>query len=288
MWFELTSPIIAEVQGRDARRYLNNRLTADIRQLEPGHALEAAALNPQGRVEGVFLVFCDSAESFLLAAPGGNRDEVLSALSRYKVADRVTIADLSSRYRYFHVAPSSGEELSPQAFSGRVARVRRLPLSGIDVLVPRENEDPFVPPAQWAEELTDARFALLRFKAGAPIFPTEVSSDGILSEYGMNALVSFTKGCYVGQEVIERSDAIGRLPRTLERIVFDGTHVLPHDAPVSAFDSSIGRIVSSVVDIENGWSGAFALLRTGKYDIGGAVTCSGLTGVVVEQSRVME
>ena len=66
--------------------------------------------------------------------------------------------------------------------------------------------------------LSEESYNLLRIKQGVPVYPDEINEDVILSECGVLDAVSFSKGCYVGQEVIERSDAIGRLPRALERI----------------------------------------------------------------------
>jgi folate-binding Fe-S cluster repair protein YgfZ len=102
----------------------------------------------------------------------------------------------------------------------------------------------------------------------------------------MREAVSFSKGCYVGQEVLERSDAIGKLPRALERVVFQGTDPLEQGSAVSdAQGASIGKIVSSMKSPSSGQIYAFALLRSGTYSAGDRVTCADAVGEVIPRQR---
>jgi folate-binding Fe-S cluster repair protein YgfZ len=105
----------------------------------------------------------------------------------------------------------------------------------------------------------------------------------------MRHAISFTKGCYVGQEVVERSDAIGRVPRKLERIVVspgkengESTEVKNHAG------QEVGRVVTSYSDQATGKTIHFVLLRNGKYSPGEEVVVKGDRGRVVSEGELIE
>jgi folate-binding Fe-S cluster repair protein YgfZ len=90
----------------------------------------------------------------------------------------------------------------------------------------------------------------------------------------------------VGQEVIERSDALGKLPRHLERIVFEGHDPLPDQASVVGKESKpIGKIVSTIADSANNKLCAFALLKNGAYAAHEQVQCEGRVGTILSSEE---
>jgi folate-binding protein YgfZ len=144
----------------------------------------------------------------------------------------------------------------------------------------------------WGTPLSRQRYDLMRWYQGYPEYPGEISLECILTEAGQRDALSFTKGCYVGQEVMERSDAIGKVPRTLVRVRFEG--VCAQDGSAAAQETSLkgksifnhagvalGKVVSAVADPERGITGAFAFLRTGGFGAGESVLCDGAAGEVV-------
>lgn len=292
LWYHLTNAVCLQVSGKDARRYLQNRLSNDLRALEPGASTLAAALNPQGRVEGLFAVFLDAEERFFLLCDGGARQAIFSAVGRYIVADRVSIEDSSSRVVWLHIVRPIDEAREVcEGLSGVRIFARehqRLGAAGCDVLAVGENAASVVAgvATRFGSQLSEREYELRRCMWGEPAFPSEVNDQAIITECGLREAVSFTKGCYVGQEVIERSDAIGKLPRTLARVVVSGGEgVSPGSAIESGSGEVIGRVVSAVPDPESGTTYAFALLRSGKYSAGEEVRCSGSIGTVVETAR---
>jgi folate-binding protein YgfZ len=130
-------------------------------------------------------------------------------------------------------------------------------------------------------------YDLKRFAAGFPEYPTEINDSLILTEGGLREAVSFQKGCYVGQEVIERSDALGKLPRHLERVVFEGHEALPAQASVLGKESKpIGKIVSTIVDTVNNKLCAFVLLKNGAYAAHEQVQCEGRVGTILSSEDI--
>jgi len=286
-WYLFLHPVVLKVGGKDARRYLHNRLSNDIRALQAGEACRAAALTAQGRVEGLFAVFADSEDTFYLVCDAGDREAVRAAVGRFIVADRVTIEDISDSCTVFHVGDEpefTKTKLDPHASSKLLVLPHaRVGTFGTDVLtLPNSQLSYETLVAHLGESLTPDRYAYLRIAHGEPTFPDEVHGEVILTEAGLYDAVSFTKGCYVGQEVIERSDAIGKLPRALERIrLVEPSEIAVDTEVLSASGERIGKVVSCAPGTEGASTFVFALLRTGKYGIGDSVSCAGLSGEIL-------
>ena len=277
-WYLHPSPIVLKVSGKDARRYLNNRLSNDLRAATPGTSLIAGALTPQGKVEGLFTVYVASDDSFYLVSDGGVRQTVFAIVGRYIVADRVSVVDVSS------------ESLAGIPEGARLFCMprKRISSEGTDFLITPVDTGALALEMKdtWGESIDKATYDLRRFSEGFVQFPEEVDDSIILTEAGLRDAVSFTKGCYVGQEVIERSDAIGKLPRTMERVVFKGEGEIAPDARiVSAGGQPLGKVVSVIADATTGNYRAFCLLKSGAYVAGDSVQCNGVSGEILSKEQ---
>jgi len=288
-WFPFREAVAFRVSGKDARRYLNSRLSNDLRSLRDGESLVAAALTAQGRVEALFSVFGSADDVFYLVSDGGDRQAVLGALTRCIVADRVSVEDISTSIAYLHMSGiSSAGEIAPQPKPGCVKVSRscsRVDEAGIDLLYIGATEDVFSEmEATHGEPLSESDYHLLRIKRGAPVFPEEVNEQVILTECGLREAVSFSKGCYVGQEVIERIDAIGKLPRILVRVRLSGsTTAIAGEVVTNAAGQVLGKILNAAYDSLESKTYAFALLRSGSYIVGQQVICNGLHGDIISE-----
>lgn len=289
-WYLHPAPIVFKVSGKDARRYLNNRLSNDLRTAAPGSSLVAGALTPQGKVEGLFVVYVVADDLFYLVSDGGDRQPLFSALGRYIVADRVSIVDCSSDCVAGHQAD---EELS-KFFGEEGVTVlscprQRVSLRGVDFLLIGTTPEKVLRKVESSlgHPLNDHQYNLARFSQGFAQYPVEINDSTLLTETGAREAVSFTKGCYVGQEVIERSDAIGRLPRTLERVVFDRADDIAPDAKLLAADGGqvLGKVMSSSQDVDNSRTCAFVLLKTDAYRAGDRVQCNGISGEILSKEQ---
>jgi len=297
----LPHAIILEVTGRDAKRYLHARLSNDIRSLAPGEGCLAAALTVQGRVQALATVLARADESYLVLCDGGEKDAVIAAVRRFLVADRVAVVDRSELYSIRHFAGGVLETatlldtqlaMPPCSWKERdlvlMFNRPRLVAAGVDLLIPRG-----VTPA-WLGEmltqnplpLTSAEYCLARIKANLPAFPEDISEEMILLESGLTQAVSFKKGCYAGQEVIERINAYGKLPRVLTRLRFGSISMPTKGAfekkePVMSTSEPttvLGEIVSSAVDFSEGKVYAFALLKNRPEILSGKVSVRGEEG----------
>jgi len=288
VWIQLAEAVVLRVSGKDARRYLNNRLSNDIKSCKLGDIVRAAALTPQGRVEGLFSVVVENQDSFLLVCDGGRRNQIVAAVSRYIVADRVSVQDISLDCVVVRCL-SEGIKL-PEGTSVHLIPNGRIGSIGSDYLVERVSRESILEhlSLNYGPAITLGEYSLLRWRQGIATYPDEINEESILTESGMRDAVSFTKGCYVGQEVIERGDSVGRLPRALERIHFEGVQsALVRVAVVTSSGQNIGKVVSCASSVEAGFTGAFAFLRTGTYVAGDAVRCGDIEGRIVAKGEVL-
>jgi folate-binding protein YgfZ len=291
-WYQLAEACCFAVTGKDARRYLHNRLSQDIRALPVNAQVQAAALSAQGRIEGYFSVYCKADDDFIVLADGGDSNSLRGILSRFIVADRVAVSMLPDPVQLLHLAASYEEVRDALAANGIEYECcyprRRIASSGTDVLVQGDNVQKL---ARYCEHnletpLSHDQYRVHRWKCGVPSYPEELGDQIILTEAGIPEAVCFSKGCYVGQEVIERSDAIGKLPRALERCVSDELLSVERGATVLNLQGEpIGKVISVYSDRVAARECLFVLLKTGKYTPGERVSCGGVLGTLVAREE---
>lgn len=316
--YQIKSPLVLEISGKDAPRYLHNRLSNQIKELPVGRWTFAAALSPQGKTEGFFKVFRLAGESasgdkFIVICDGGDHSEVTAALLRYKVADRVDVKDLSQSAIMLSFAeidtpsqilsyPSNSSSIQdlpenlPSSIAKSLSSILNLTITGLDKPLGEFQlsiEDKFCilaskanrlatsfkiaqnkglidsPEQDYLLILNDTESCLkaselleklklngwnllseptqdfLRILGGIPAFPSELNAKTLFSESDLMYAVSFRKGCYVGQEVIEKIDAHGKLAKRLARIMFSDKVDLTEGEVISYNSDKIGRIYSS-------------------------------------------
>ncbi len=274
-----------EVRGRDAARYLNSRLSNDIRGLAVSHVLEAAVLTPQGKIEGLFRVHRVAEESFMLVCDGGALEQVLAAFKRYLVADRVEVIDRSREFslcHFFNCEPlrrtldAAGVAEGHSTMVEGVLRAtlcRRSNEPGVDVVGSCAELSKFLTNtlSGSSRALTTNEYFERRFDANVVSFPEELNDQVLLLEAPLEHALSHNKGCYVGQEVIEKISSRGKAPRRVVRLqsaskmaVGDAVFARETSEKASAPDR-IGEVVSSMCQDQILRSIAFAFIRDKDY-----------------------
>jgi folate-binding protein YgfZ len=205
--------LVFEGTGKDIVRYLHNRLTNDIRGLKFGQTVRAAALTPQGKIEAELAVVSTGPDQYLLVTDGGDPTVVEKALTRFVVADRVSISNRTDSYSLLHFYAPVPQELST---SGYLLPHQRSVLLGTDLLISKDQRGAtteLLTSSGW-QNLSHEEQRTLRYQAGIPSYPDELYGV-LLPEADLPHLVSFQKGCYAGQEVVEKIAARGRPPRLI-------------------------------------------------------------------------
>lgn len=206
---------VVQVAGPDALTFLHSQLSQDIRPLAVGDSTWSFLLQPTGKVEVLLRIWRNGDDSFVLDTDAGYGEAMVARLNRFKIRVKAEITDLP-----WHCIAVRGVVAGDVA--GDVAGLASWG-EGVDLL----GESPSAPPearAGSADDLLAARVAAAWPAMGSEIVPGET----IPGETGVVAVaVNFTKGCYPGQELVERMDSRGAAPpKSLQSVtVAEGTAV---------------------------------------------------------------
>jgi folate-binding protein YgfZ len=269
---DLSDRGLLQFTGPDRLSFLQGMLSNDLRALKPFDGQYATILTQQGKVVADVRVLC-SLNSFYLDCWENLKERVVEHLNRYLVADDVEIADRSEEYTCISLQGPNSElllrslvanaELPAQAKQHAmidvdgaavcVVREDRYRLPGLDLIVPLASI------SNLAEQLTSAgkQYAaawvgeqaqnILRIEAGVPRYGVDFNEDNLLLEVGIDHAVSFIKGCYLGQEVVERIRSRGHVNKKLCGLLLDGQSPAAAGALIQADGKEAGKITSSVL-----------------------------------------
>lgn len=215
--------------GADRVRYLNGQVTNDVTLLRRAgaqgpQAIYSCVTNAKGKLEAdVFITELGEEEerAFLLDADAALRDELFARLDKYIIADDVRLEDVTESFALFHVFGKTGDPAARLAarlggVPGIVFRssAQRFGFSGIDIVAPRAQYAALA--GKLPAPLSAASLDLIRVARGIPKWGAELTPDVLPPEAGLDErAVSYTKGCYIGQEIISRIKSAGRVNKQL-------------------------------------------------------------------------
>ena len=227
---------VLRVEGPDAFSFLQGQLSQDV-ALPAGGSAWALLLQPQGKVVALVRVTREGEESFLLDTDGGWGEAVVERLQRYRLRVKCDITPLD--WRCVAVRGPKAHELA--AGGQGVPVVADWPgLPGVDLLGDAPSPPEGVRPCS-----LDA-YEAVRVEAGIPAMGRELDERTIPAEAGVvEQSVSFTKGCYTGQELVARIDSRGgNVPRRLRGVVVATNVLPPPGAVVRVDDREVGTLTS--------------------------------------------
>jgi folate-binding protein YgfZ len=234
---------VVSVSGEDAGKLLQGIITNDMDLLDKQPAIHTALLTPQGKILFEFFV-AKSGPGYLLDVARSQTADLIKRLTMYKLRAKVDIKDMSADYRVIALwgsAPASDGETS-EAISFTDPRLEGL---GLRVLAQAPSADA-IASATGATEATAADYDAHRIALGIPEITKDYPpNDTFADEANLDALesVSFTKGCFIGQEVASRMEHRGTA-RTRAAIVESGTPLAP-SGKITAGAATIGTIGSA-------------------------------------------
>lgn len=239
---ELPNRTVLVATGRDRASFLHSFTTNDIRRLVPGSGCEAFVTSHQGKTIGHVLVFCE-ADRIVLDTSPGQASSLKAHFERFILTEEVEFADETEQWVDLLLAgPQAASLLAdlggtpPPAdmlghrhttLEGRAVIVRHVPYAGPDsffvttALADREAVRGVLEGAG-ATACEMSAVEARRIEAGFPLFGQDISPDNLPQEVNRNAAaISFTKGCYLGQETVARIDALGHVNRLLMGLRFE-------------------------------------------------------------------
>ena len=250
--------------GGEAAEFLQGQVTNDIEALEPGEGCYAAFLTPKGKMRGDLRVLRGEDWIWIDTEPA-----VLAPLSRtvqmYSIGRDVRHSDVTGERAILSlVGPAARDALDVEPPAREHAVVEgELGLYvatdlGVDVICQAEDAAG-ARAALGLEEVSEDAAECLRIESGRPRYGLDVDADTIPQEAGLNErAVSFTKGCYVGQETVARLHYKGKPNRHLRGLRLD--EPAAHYDPVHLGERKVGTVGSACVSPRHGPI-ALALLR---------------------------
>lgn len=280
--YDLSDRTQIELQGADRAKFLHGFCTNDIKALGPGQGCEALLTNIKGRVLGHVFVFATPQSLWLDTVPG-QETALISHLDRYLIREDVQLIGRSQeRGELFVTGPHAAQLLTldeglpvygsvaREAFGNAldIRRVDFLGEPGFLLSMPRSALQTTLLSLQAvgchigsAEEFESRRIA-----AGFPCYGRDITDENIAQEVARTKqCISFTKGCYLGQEPIARLDAMGHTNRELRRIRFEHGAIPNAGAELMAADSdAVAGVITSVAPMasDQGQTDALGYLKT--------------------------
>ena len=208
------------VTGVDARKFLHSQLANDIASLTIGDSRYSLLLEPTGKITSLVRVRCISEENFILDTESGLAEITSTRLLRFKI--RIKCEIVTSSQGYFLFRSLTQEQHAKLVLSHSAVQAWRGAKLEVDAVAfdPKKILD--------IRQGSISEYELARVLAAWPIMGVDMTTDSTPSETGLtDVAVSFTKGCYPGQELVERMDSRGTAaPRSLRLIrAADGARV---------------------------------------------------------------
>jgi folate-binding protein YgfZ len=266
---DLGSRAKIRLTGSDRVRWLNGMVTNNIRDLALNHGVYSFLLNAQGRIQADLYAY-NLGDSLLVDADSSQRDKILAHFDHFIISDDVEVTDISPTLTAIGVAgPNAGTVL-------RTAGIQAAELNPLELTTPKCECDcaclqctllrgdnstgsayeiwlkPEQQESTWKALLSAGATAvgssaldLLRISHGIPRFGSDIRERDLPQETGQARALNFTKGCYLGQEIVERIRSRGAVHRQFITFLVEGALPAP-GVKILADDKEVGEITSSV------------------------------------------
>ena len=295
---------VVEMTGEDRVRFLNGLITSDVRELGEGDGQHGFVTDAKGKVVTDVGLFALEDRLWMEAAPG-KAAHLAEHLGKYVITDRVELAVLEEQVAVALCGPRAEEALGslvegelPGADWGhravdladRAAWLCRHPRLGVDGFVVRASRTDaeeirrrLVADDGGPREVGHHVMEAARIAAGLPLAGVDLDEATLPQETGEEGAISYTKGCYLGQEVVARVHYLGKVNRTLRGLRFeDGT--LPElGAELSADGRPVGRVTSAVRIPGSSEFVGLALLHRKGAEVGERLSVDGGAHAVVTE-----
>ncbi len=273
------------VSGSEAVQFLNGLITNDVKTLDEGAWMHAAFPNAQGRLLASVRVL-HRADGFLFDTEAATRQVALKTLERFTLAGDFRVTDLTDDLSAISLQGARAAEIVASVLGEEAASVKRGHIveahwsgqalhvirathtgeDGFDLFVngAAENALRDVLTGAGAQPVGSEALETLRIEAGLPRFGVDLDETNIVLEAGQDEAVSFTKGCYIGQEIIARIHWRGHVAKRLAGLMLDEAGAIRNgDRVRSAEGKEIGRVTSTAFSPRLNRTVALGLI---KYD----------------------
>jgi folate-binding protein YgfZ len=255
------------ITGKDRVTFLNGLLTNDIAKVTEDGGQHSTLLNPKARIIADLYLY-KQPDSIFVDTGNSPASQIREDLERFIITEDVQVRNVSTGLVQLTIqGPRSSqiindtlslevEDLKPLHHKSlgpsTIIRRDRTGLGGYDIVLPNEEAE-----AVWQGFLLKSgdsglrpvgskAMEMLRIEAGYPKYGVDIGQDTIVLEAGFKDAISFTKGCYLGQEVVARATHIGRVNKQLVGLVITATVAPPAGSKLMRNGTESGFITSTV------------------------------------------
>jgi folate-binding protein YgfZ len=293
------------VTGSEAVAFLNGLITNDMKTLAENHWMQAVFPNVQGRllasvrvIRGIDLQGSKGPQpAFMIDTEAATHERVLQTIQRFTLAGDFQVKDVTAETAMLFVGGDRAQETLEQVFGTPVSisagvvtqlswkgdqvtllRASRLVAEGFDLIANNSIAENL-----WQTLVTaGARpvgynaFEIMRVEAGVPVYGRDMDDTTVVTETNLDDAVSYTKGCYVGQEIIARIKYRGHVAKKLRGFVFASPATVATGTPIKSRDGKeIGSITSTTYSPILGSRIAIGYVKYDFMSLGTEVTIAG-------------
>lgn len=256
-WIDLSSRGKIRITGEDRARLLHALTTQEVQKMQPGEGAYTFFLNAQGRILGDANLFCFE-DHFLLDTEPETRQKLFEHIDRYIIADDATLEDVTDTLFGIGVEGPQAEavlkaagltlpvqELATLQSEERVvARISSTGAPGYLILLPSQAVKSFVNQMDLPQATADVA-RLVRLEHGRPRYGEEISERYLVQETAQLQAVSFNKGCYLGQEIVERVRSRAQIHRVLRPLQIASQESPAAGTKLTSGENAAGEIASA-------------------------------------------
>lgn len=284
---------VVRVSGTEAAQFLNGLVSNDVKALQDGQGMRAAFLTGHGKVRALCRIL-KRQDDYLIFNDPQTHEKIFKYIFPFSYAGDFHVEDVSSQFRTlsiqgpqatavfkeisFEPLPALAENHWTQTLIGGhaalVVRATHTGETGFDVLVPEAgliDVWDFILLKGAFHRLTPIGLEALnslRIEAGIPIYGIDVDETNMMLELGMEDAVSFSKGCYTGQEAVAMATYRGHISKRLSGLFIEGDQVPAVGAKVVTDGKEIGLVTSAIRSLSLGSIIALAYVKYGYFDSG--------------------
>ncbi len=266
--YDLSARAKIRLTGSDRARWLNGMVTNNIRDLAPNRGVYCFLLNAQGHIQADFYAY-NMGDSILVDTDAQLREKVLAHFDKFIIMDDVEVADVTATLGSIGVAGPRAKAIL------RAAGIEMSELAPLEMCTPKcdcdcgclqctvvrgdeaagESYEIWLAPNQmkpaWDALVAAGAIAvgadaleMRRIGRGIPRYGVDIRERDLPQETGQMRALSFTKGCYLGQEIVERIRSRGAVHREFTAFLIDGPVPAP-GTKIQADEKEVGEITSS-------------------------------------------
>ena len=293
---DLSHSGVIKISGSEAERFLNGLVTNDVKSLSRGRGMLAAFLTGHGKVKALCRVL-GLGNSFLILNDSQTHDKVYRYVYPFSYAGDFAVEDVTAQYGILSVqgpnsllvmkevcfepvTPMGEHQWSEAVIAGHnvmVVKASRTGDTGYDILTPIAGvvdvwdfislKGAFHGLQPFGLEALD----LLRFEAGLPVYGIDIDESNMMLETGLSEAVSFTKGCYTGQEAVAMATYRGHVSKKLSGLTMEGNRLPSQGDKVLSKGRQVGVVTSAMRSETLGLVTAMAYIKYGFFEPGSTV-----------------